>query len=131
MSKIIDTVLEQIKLDVHSGDLTAIEELLKSVPEENLKGYLPEEKLRKYLDVIRDIYWFEELPIDIQNKICDEQVKEFKATHEDGDNPFPDFETARNYFLKEHDTCFYITEEDSCCVLDEEEYPRKEPKSED
>ena len=42
MTNLIDKVLAQIKKDVVKGDLTAIEELLKSVPIENLKGFLPE-----------------------------------------------------------------------------------------
>ncbi len=128
METLIGKVLEQIQKDIKSKDLTAIVELLKAIPEENLKGYLSEEELRKYLDDIRDIFWFEELPIDIQNKICEEQVMDFKDTHEAGDNPFPDVETSRKYFLEEHDTCFYITGEDSSCVLDEEDYPRKKIK---
>jgi hypothetical protein len=41
--ELIDAVLEQIKQDVQSGDLTSIEELLKSCPAEALSGYLPEE----------------------------------------------------------------------------------------
>ena len=41
--KLIDKVLEQIKEDVIHGDVTAIEELLKQVPIEILKSYLPEE----------------------------------------------------------------------------------------
>ena len=41
--KLIDKVLEQIKEDVINGDVTAIEELLKQVPNEILKSYLPEE----------------------------------------------------------------------------------------
>ena len=41
--KLIDKVLEQIKADVINGDVTAIEELLKQVPNEILKSYLPEE----------------------------------------------------------------------------------------
>ena len=41
--KLIDKVLEQIKEDVIYGDVTAIEELLKQVPIEILKSYLPEE----------------------------------------------------------------------------------------
>lgn len=41
--KLIDKVLEQIKEDVINGDVTAIEELLKNVPIERLKSYLPEE----------------------------------------------------------------------------------------
>ena len=40
---LIDKVLEQIKADVINGDVTAIEELLKNVPIEILKSYLPEE----------------------------------------------------------------------------------------
>jgi len=40
----IDKVLEQIKKDVEAGDMTAIEELLRDVPDESLKSYLPEEE---------------------------------------------------------------------------------------
>ena len=40
---LIDAVIDQIQEDFYSGDLTALEELLKFIPEENLKGYLPEE----------------------------------------------------------------------------------------
>lgn len=40
--KLIDKVLEQIKIDIQSEDLTAIEELLKAVPKEYLVGYLSE-----------------------------------------------------------------------------------------
>ena len=43
--EIIDWVLEQIVRDVGSGDLTAIEELLRSVPQDTLLAFLPEEKL--------------------------------------------------------------------------------------
>lgn len=41
--ELIDKVLETIKADVINGDVTAIEELLKQVPLESLKSYLPEE----------------------------------------------------------------------------------------
>lgn len=41
--ELIDKVLETIKADVINGDVTAIEELLKQVPNEILKSYLPEE----------------------------------------------------------------------------------------
>lgn len=41
--ELIDKVLEQIAKDIEDGDLTGIEELLKAVPEANLKAYLPEE----------------------------------------------------------------------------------------
>ena len=40
--QVIDKVLAQIQADIDSGDLTSIEELLKAVPLENLKEYLPE-----------------------------------------------------------------------------------------
>ena len=39
---LIDQVLAQIVKDVNQRDLTAIEELLYSVPEDNLKGFLSE-----------------------------------------------------------------------------------------
>jgi hypothetical protein len=37
---LIDAALEQILVDVESGDLTAIEEMLRHVPEEQLQGFL-------------------------------------------------------------------------------------------
>jgi hypothetical protein len=39
---LIDLVLNQIAQDVDNKDFTAIEELLKYVPEKNLIAYLPE-----------------------------------------------------------------------------------------
>jgi hypothetical protein len=39
----IELALEQIVRDVEAGDLSAIEELLKFVPEKNLIAFLPEE----------------------------------------------------------------------------------------
>jgi len=44
-------VLESITVDVHCQDLTAIQELIKSCPLENLLSYLPdhESKLFKHL----------------------------------------------------------------------------------
>jgi hypothetical protein len=39
---LVDQVLEQIKRDVEMDDMTAIEELIKDIPEENLNAYLPE-----------------------------------------------------------------------------------------
>jgi frataxin-like iron-binding protein CyaY len=41
---LIDKVLEQIQEDINIQDLTCIEELIKSVPVENLRGFLSEEK---------------------------------------------------------------------------------------
>jgi hypothetical protein len=41
---LIDKVLDQMREDLINHDLTAIEELLKFVPDANLIGYLPEEE---------------------------------------------------------------------------------------
>ena len=41
--QLIDDVINRIKLDVEWGDFTAIEELIKNIPEDVLKAYLPEE----------------------------------------------------------------------------------------
>lgn len=48
--KLVDAVLERIKEDVSQGDLTAIDELLKFCPVENLIGYLPEEQWKQFKD---------------------------------------------------------------------------------
>jgi hypothetical protein len=39
---LMDSVLEQIRLDVEVGDYTAILELLRFVPKDKLIGFLPE-----------------------------------------------------------------------------------------
>ena len=39
---LIDEVLKQIKCDVDSGDMTAIEEMIRHLPEDRLHGYLSE-----------------------------------------------------------------------------------------
>ena len=39
---LIDRVITQIELDMRGDDLTALEELLKRVPEQVLESYLPE-----------------------------------------------------------------------------------------
>ena len=41
--QLIDDVLNQILQDVKDFDLTAVEELIKNIPEDVLKAYLPEE----------------------------------------------------------------------------------------
>jgi len=48
MNELIDTVLEHIVCHVNDGDLTAVEELLKYVPRENLIAFLPEELWDKF-----------------------------------------------------------------------------------
>ena len=40
---LIDQVITQLALDFENKDVTAIEELLKAVPDENLIAYLPKE----------------------------------------------------------------------------------------
>ena len=42
MQELVDKVIGQIQLDIDSGDVTALEELLKRVPAKVLKSYLPE-----------------------------------------------------------------------------------------
>lgn len=39
---LINSVIDQIKKDVHDGDFTAIEEMLAFVPKDKLRGFLPE-----------------------------------------------------------------------------------------
>ena len=41
-TRLIDAVLEQIKADVETGDLTAIEELIRELPADVLMNFLPE-----------------------------------------------------------------------------------------
>jgi hypothetical protein len=41
--KLIDDVIEQIKKDILSGDVTAIDELLRYVPTQKLEAFLSEE----------------------------------------------------------------------------------------
>lgn len=45
---LIETAIKQIELDVHCGDIEAIEELLSYLPNENLIEYLPEEDWGKF-----------------------------------------------------------------------------------
>lgn len=44
MRNLTDLVIEQIKEDIRNGDYTAIEELIQSIPEPKLIGFLPEGK---------------------------------------------------------------------------------------
>jgi hypothetical protein len=50
MDDLIERVLRQIDLDLQSGDLTALEELLKRVPEQVLESYLPEVDMEPEFD---------------------------------------------------------------------------------
>ena len=42
--KLIDAVIKQIRKDINTGDETAIEELISTLPHHRLLGYLPEEQ---------------------------------------------------------------------------------------
>jgi hypothetical protein len=46
--KLIDEVIEHIKLDLSNGDCTALDELLNFLPNTNLVQFLPEENWSKY-----------------------------------------------------------------------------------
>lgn len=39
--ELIDRVLESMKIDFRHGDITAVEEILKFIPEDILEGYTP------------------------------------------------------------------------------------------
>jgi hypothetical protein len=45
---LIETVYKQIELDVHCGEVEAIEELLTFCPVVNLIEYLPEEEWKQF-----------------------------------------------------------------------------------
>lgn len=57
MDELVDRVIIQIQLDIESGDVTALEELLKRVPAKVLESYLPEvdENLEIEIDDISHI----------------------------------------------------------------------------
>lgn len=46
--ELIDIVIDQIKLDVHCGELEALEELLGFMPNVNLIEYLPEGEWKQF-----------------------------------------------------------------------------------
>ena len=45
--RLIDTVIDQIKVDVAQGDFTAIDEMLKNIEQKHLRAYLPEETVSR------------------------------------------------------------------------------------
>ena len=51
---LIETVIEQIKEDVHCGEYEALEELIGFIPIENLIAYLPEAKDWKLFKHLKD-----------------------------------------------------------------------------
>jgi hypothetical protein len=48
--KLINAVIEQIKTDIDNGDLTALDELLRFIPEDYLEGFISEDLLEKLMD---------------------------------------------------------------------------------
>ncbi len=46
--RLVDIVIEQIKKDFAMGDETAVDELLRFIPDENLIGFLPDEDQPRY-----------------------------------------------------------------------------------
>ena len=54
-SELMDEVIIQIKRDCDMGDYTAIEELLKSCPEDNLRGFLSEVDESQDLDYLKKL----------------------------------------------------------------------------
>lgn len=48
---LIETTMEQIKIDIHCGDYEAIEELITFCPIENLIAYLPETDQKKFKEL--------------------------------------------------------------------------------
>ena len=44
MQKLIDAVVNQIRSDVRSGDLTAVEELIRTLDYDRLLNFLPEDQ---------------------------------------------------------------------------------------
>ena len=52
---LIDNVLEQIKVDVHCNDYTAVKELLGFIAIENLINYLPEDEWKQFKHLRDDI----------------------------------------------------------------------------
>jgi hypothetical protein len=49
--KLIEAVVEQIKMDIGMGDVEAIEELLRFCPTKNLVSYLPEEDWEQFFEL--------------------------------------------------------------------------------
>ena len=52
-SKLVNEVMAQMENQIHIGDWTAIDELLRFVPRENLIHFLPEKMWKKYKNNIK------------------------------------------------------------------------------
>ena len=48
MRRLIDRVIVQIQRDFAMGDVTALDELLKFIPKENLISFLPEDEWERF-----------------------------------------------------------------------------------
>lgn len=67
---LIETAVRQIELDVHCGDVEAIEELLKFCPVENVIAYLPEVDWKPFTHLVAEDYLQKEEPsISTKNAI--------------------------------------------------------------
>jgi hypothetical protein len=53
---LVDLVMEQIRIDIENGDLTALEELLGHVPEDILKGFLSEDVEERVTEMGEEAY---------------------------------------------------------------------------
>ena len=51
---LIETAVKQIELDIHCGDVEALEELLTFIPVENLIAYLPEEDWKPFNHLVAE-----------------------------------------------------------------------------
>jgi hypothetical protein len=53
-NNLVDEAIEQIKSDIAEGDVTAIDELLRSCPDVDLIGFLAEGDSKKYYKEIKE-----------------------------------------------------------------------------
>jgi len=74
---LIDRVITQIELDMRGDDLTALEELLKRVPEQVLESYLPEVDFENLDIEIDDISHLNENDIIFENDGQPDEAQEW------------------------------------------------------
>jgi hypothetical protein len=74
---LIDRVITQIELDMRGDDLTALEELLKRVPEQVLESYLPEVDFENMEIEIDDISHLNENDIIFENDGQPDEAQEW------------------------------------------------------
>jgi len=74
---LVDRVITQIELDMRGDDLTALEELLKRVPEQVLESYLPEVDFENLDIEIDDISHLNENDIIFENDGQPDEAQEW------------------------------------------------------